>query len=96
MILLAWGAGGCETITQDLNDFGKSIFPPSPSEAARMALEGKPDATCKEIVDACAKRWDGQMPGRRDDITTVVVDLKHADLQVVERPPASPGSSSAV
>jgi hypothetical protein len=39
MILLAWGAGGCETITQDLNDFGKSIFPPSPSEAARMALD---------------------------------------------------------
>jgi len=49
-------------------------------EAVTMAAGATPETTCKEIVDLCAKRWDTQMPGRRDDITTVVVDLTHADL----------------
>ncbi|MCP3906140.1 MAG: hypothetical protein GY715_21155 [Planctomycetes bacterium] len=38
-LLLAWGVGGCETASQDLADFGKTIIPPSPGEAARMALD---------------------------------------------------------
>ena len=49
-------------------------------EALNMGLSSKPAAACTAIVDACARRWDTQMPGRRDDITTVVVDLTHADV----------------
>ena len=48
--------------------------------AKRHVSRGK--AACKTIVAECAKRWDGQMPGRRDDITTVVVDLTHPDTAV--------------
>jgi hypothetical protein len=37
--------GGCDTISQDFNDFAQSIAPPSPSEAARMMLSpDDPDA----------------------------------------------------
>jgi HEAT repeat protein len=32
-------ATGCETLGQDLNDLAKSLVPPSPAEAARMALD---------------------------------------------------------
>jgi serine/threonine protein phosphatase PrpC len=39
----------------------------------------EPRRSCAEIVEACAKRWDTSMPGRRDDITAVVVDLTHPD-----------------
>jgi len=51
-------------------------------EAVMMASASAPEAACKEIVDLCAKRWDTQMPGRRDDITTVVVDLTHPELNM--------------
>ena len=51
-------------------------------EACSLAAAAKPDVSCKEIVEACARRWDTQMPGRRDDITTVVVDLTHPDMCV--------------
>lgn len=51
-------------------------------EAVFAAGQAGPATAAKEIVDACAKRWDTQMPGRRDDITTVVVDLSHPDLCV--------------
>ena len=50
-------------------------------EAVQKCVVGSPSEACKELVDICARRWDTQMPGRRDDITTVVVDLTHADLQ---------------
>jgi len=49
-------------------------------EASQSANAGPPSVTCMEIVDTCARRWDAQMPNRRDDITTVVVDLTHPDL----------------
>ena len=48
--------------------------------ASQSANAGPPSVTCMEIVDTCARRWDAQMPNRRDDITTVVVDLTHPDL----------------
>ena len=48
-------------------------------EAVAGATSQRPAKACADIVDACAKRWDGGMPGRRDDITTVVVDLTHPD-----------------
>ena len=51
-------------------------------EAIAMASGATPEAACKTIVTECAKQWDGQMPGRRDDITTVVVDLTHPDTAV--------------
>ena len=51
-------------------------------EAIATATANRPDVACKEIVDACARRWDTQMPGRRDDITTVVADLMHPDMCV--------------
>ena len=49
-------------------------------EAITQALKTTPKKACEEIVTECAKRWDQQMPGRRDDITTVVVDLTHEDM----------------
>ena len=55
-------------------------------EAITAAAQGAPQAVSKEIVDICAKRWDSQMPGRRDDITAVVVDLSHPDLCVAPAP----------
>ena len=54
-------------------------------EAVIAAGQANPQIASKEIVDTCAKRWDTQMPGRRDDITTVVVDLSHPDLVRVHR-----------
>ena len=51
-------------------------------EATAVATSAKPALACAEIVDACARRWDASMPGRRDDITTVVVDLGHPDCNV--------------
>ena len=49
-------------------------------EAVRKAMVASPLDACQELVDTCARRWDVQMPGRRDDITTLVVDLSHPDL----------------
>jgi len=49
-------------------------------EAGQLSMQGTPAESCQEIVSVCARRWDTQMPGRRDDITTVVVDLLHPDL----------------
>jgi hypothetical protein len=48
-------------------------------EAVDAATSAAPAVACAEIVEKCAKRWDTSMPGRRDDITTVVVDLSHPD-----------------
>jgi hypothetical protein len=41
LALVVAGAGsvGCETVSQDISDFTRSLAPPSPSEAARMALD---------------------------------------------------------
>jgi len=49
-------------------------------EAGQLAVNEPPAKSCEAIVEACRSRWDGQMPGRRDDITTVVIDLTHPDL----------------
>ncbi len=49
-------------------------------EAVQLAASSSPRVASREIVEVCAKRWDGNMPGRRDDITCVVVDLAHPDL----------------
>jgi serine/threonine protein phosphatase PrpC len=51
-------------------------------EAVAVACGNKPDVSVKEIVASCASRWDTQMPGRRDDITAVVVDLTHPEMCV--------------
>ena len=51
-------------------------------EAIALAASAAPEQASKVIVQECAKRWDGEMPGRRDDITTVVVDLTHPDTAV--------------
>ena len=51
-------------------------------EAVAVSSTSAPAGAAKEMVDTCAKRWDTQMPGRRDDITAVIVDLSHADLNV--------------
>ena len=51
-------------------------------EAVSVATSAAPSFACADIVEACAKRWDTSMPGRRDDITTVVVDLTHPDCNV--------------
>ena len=51
-------------------------------EAVSAGTAAAPSVACGEIVEACAKRWDTSMPGRRDDITTVVVDLAHPDCNV--------------
>ena len=32
------------------------------------------------MVREAAGRWDKQMPGRRDDVTAVVIDLTHPDV----------------
>ena len=48
-------------------------------EAVSVGTSAKPGVACLAIVEACAKRWDTSMPGRRDDITVVVVDLGHPD-----------------
>jgi len=64
-------------------------------EAVIAAGQANPQIASKEIVDTCAKRWDTQMPGRRDDITTVVVDLSHPDLCVAPPFAASPGGEGA-
>ena len=55
-------------------------------EAVAAGMSGRPLTACIEIVEACAKRWDTSMPGRRDDITSVVVDLTHPDLNVFGLP----------
>lgn len=49
-------------------------------EVGQLATGETPARACQEIVSVCARRWDTQMPGRRDDITSVVVDLTHPDL----------------
>ena len=61
-------------------------------EAAQLGTSGSPAEACQEIVATCARRWDTQMPGRRDDITSVVVDLTHADLQPLRAAPQVPAS----
>ena len=55
-------------------------------EAVSAACANKPAVACTEIVDACARRWDTSMPGRRDDITAVVVDLTHVDALAGAQP----------
>ena len=45
-----------------------------------MATNGTPKEAAAEIVAECARRWDKQMAGRRDDITCLVADLTHPDL----------------
>ena len=49
-------------------------------EAVQMATNGTPKEAAAEIVAECARRWDKQMAGRRDDITCLVADLTHPDL----------------
>ena len=55
-------------------------------EAVAAGMSGRPLTACIVIVESCAKRWDTSMPGRRDDITSVVVDLTHPDLNVFGLP----------
>ena len=57
-------------------------------EAVVAGTSAPPAKTCADIVEACARRWDTAMPGRRDDITTVVVDLTHPDCSLVGGAPA--------
>ena len=54
-------------------------------EAVGAGTSSRPSQACHAIVEACAKRWDGQMPGRRDDITVVIVDLGHPDCNAPQR-----------
>lgn len=61
-------------------------------EAVDAATSAAPAVACAEIVEKCAKRWDTSMPGRRDDITTVVVDLSHPDCNM---PPLSSANDSS-
>ena len=42
-----------------------------------------PEKAAAQIVKESASRWDKQMPGRRDDITCVVVDLNNPDLSLI-------------
>ena len=49
-------------------------------EAVQMATNSTPKEAAAEIVAECARRWDKQMAGRRDDITCLVADLTHPDL----------------
>tara|TARA_B110001452_G_scaffold59012_1_gene45847 strand:- start:250 stop:1158 length:909 start_codon:yes stop_codon:yes gene_type:complete len=51
-------------------------------EAMAIAASLAPDQAAQKIVHESATRWDKQMPGRRDDITCLVVDLAAADLQL--------------
>jgi hypothetical protein len=54
---------GCETIGQDMNDIAKSIMPPSPSEAARMALDPHdPDRRRDGTLLLANAPWGGNPP----------------------------------
>ena len=50
-------------------------------EAIALASSATPSQAAAEVVRQAASRWDQQMPGRRDDVTAVVADLAHPDLQ---------------
>lgn len=39
LVMAAIGAAGCETISQDFGDLAKGFMPPTPAEAARMAID---------------------------------------------------------
>mmetsp|Transcript_1278 Transcript_1278/g.3271 ORF Transcript_1278/g.3271 Transcript_1278/m.3271 type:complete len:230 (-) Transcript_1278:242-931(-) len=49
-------------------------------EAVVAANAANPQVAAANMVREAAGRWDKQMPGRRDDVTSVVIDLMHPDL----------------
>jgi len=55
-------------------------------EAIATAAALSPGGAAAEVVKEASARWDRQMPGRRDDVTAVVVDLSHPDLVVLPKP----------
>jgi len=51
------------------------------NEVLSRAVSGTPQVAATHIANEAAKRWDVQMPGRRDDVTVVLVDLTHQDMR---------------
>ena len=50
-------------------------------ETLGIAGSNSVPVSCQQIVSESAKRWDRSMPGRRDDITAVLIDLAHPDVK---------------